>query len=726
MSNENLFRPEEAFFVIESDSLAQVRDKLYGFAIVDNAIVEDVEALGTAQLTGDGAYVCIRRQGGKITIEQDFIGSYGLYLYRDGDYFALGNSFQYLVEQVKRSHRISFDRDYANYLLTADLCSAAFSQTMVREIAMLDRAAVVEIDMASARLDLHCIDYRENTVALGSHEGMAILDGWYRKWTALLRNIRSRTINMQVDLTGGFDSRMTIALLLGAGFDPGDIKVYSADDDLHTHREDYKIASAISSHYGFRLNNFDAASLDKVPNTMEDILNISFYAKLGFHKQMYYSRWKHQTNFYYMGGSGGECVRDYWNMSPEAYIQKAAERCRSFPAAVSRELEGSVRRVLERSFAELREKFRGCCRELRDEDLAMNLYRETRCRNHFGKDNVEHYQRGSYKLNPLLDPDLHKLKLTDGPCQDRNLLMAVIFDRYSPDLLTFPFEGGRSVNPETAAFARKLNVCRPYLPERIDFCPGKFPAAPESPTYGDIIPLEAVRERADRLFRVPSIRGDFTSLYGEKTFDSICQDIHKRSYFALQNAYVVICIGKVLADVRCSENTGAASLADWLQAQLEIPQEDKKKEASLKEHPYLANYFTARVDIKNGPAEGNDIVVLEISDEDAKVTKPKWFAVNGNGCIIEAQKGRLEVTFRCIRSGKLNIALRGRDVRNARNKRVPFWIDYGSVKLNGEEQLRGVKPVWHDAPLKIDRRVKDGEIITLSLEWAPHDARNDK
>lgn len=724
MSTGNLFHPEEAFFVIESDSLDRVTEKLYGFAIRNGEIVEDIRKMEDGPLNGDGAYVCVRRQGNTIRIFQDFIGSYGLYLYEDGDYFALSNSFQYLVERVKRSHRITFDRDYADFLLTADLCATAFSQTMVREIRMLDRAAVVEIDIPTQTLSLDYTDYRENTVTLSSPEGMAILDRWYEKWTAVLRGIRAKTTNMQVDLTGGFDSRMTIALLLGAGFDPGEITVYSHDDDLYTHREDLAIAKQISGHYGFRLNNEAAASLDKVPNTMEDILNISFYVKLGFHKQMYYSRWKHLTSFYYMGGSGGECVRDYWNVTQAEYVEKAVSRARAFPAERAGELEASVRRVLGRSFRELREKFARFGREPTENDLAMNLYRETRCRNHFGKDNLEHYHRGSYKLNPLLDPDLHKLKLTDGPCSDRNLLMAVIFGRYSPDLLTFPFEGGRSICPETVAYARKLNAARPYCPGKLDFRPGKFPAAPESSSFREIIPLEEVRERVDRLFRSPSIRADFVALYGEKTFDSICQDIRKRSYFALQNAYAVICIGKVLADARCSENLTSGSLGGWLEHRLEEPAK-APAEPALKDHAYLSNYFTARLDIKNGPVAGNDVIVVECSDPEAKTMRPKWFQTKGSGCILESGKGKLSLTFRCVGSGQVQIALRSRDVRNTQNKRVPFWLDCTCLKLNGETIIDGVLPLWHDAPMKLEKNAADGELVTVYLEWAPHDARND-
>lgn len=47
---------------------------------------EDIE------LTSDGAYVLVDVYEDKIVINQDFMGSYGLYLYQNDDYFAISNS----------------------------------------------------------------------------------------------------------------------------------------------------------------------------------------------------------------------------------------------------------------------------------------------------------------------------------------------------------------------------------------------------------------------------------------------------------------------------------------------------------------------------------------------------------------------------------------------------------------------------------------------------------
>ncbi len=106
----------------------------------------------------------MQRTDDLISIHQDFIGSFGLYLYQEADYFAISNSFMALVDHLKGHHPITFHQDYANYILNADLCSASFSETMIHEIRLLDRAAVVTIDIPSRQLKLDYVDYQENSV----------------------------------------------------------------------------------------------------------------------------------------------------------------------------------------------------------------------------------------------------------------------------------------------------------------------------------------------------------------------------------------------------------------------------------------------------------------------------------------------------------------------------------------------------------------------------------
>lgn len=133
-------------------------------------------------------HIYIYKSENEITIKQDFIGAYGLYLYKDEEYFAISNSFIYLVDYIKKqkSHKITFNKEYADAFIVADLCSFAYSETMVNEIRLIDRSTVITININDKKFKISYIDYKENTIDIDSFEGIKLLDKWYYKWTNIL------------------------------------------------------------------------------------------------------------------------------------------------------------------------------------------------------------------------------------------------------------------------------------------------------------------------------------------------------------------------------------------------------------------------------------------------------------------------------------------------------------------------------------------------------------
>lgn len=563
---KHTFDESKAFFVFDSDHLEEVDSKLYGFTIIQNELITDAAFLPD-ELSPGGAFVFVKRTENGITVRQDFMGSYGLYLYRDGAYFALSNSFQRLVDYLKPSKVLTVNTDYADYFVNAELCSVAFSETLIKEIRCLDRCAEVNIDISRKELEISLHDYGENTVELSSPEGMRVLDEWYHKWTQFIRNLCASGAQIQTDLSGGFDSRMTFTLLLGSGIDMNKVFVHSLNDGLHVHDEDFRIATAISDHYHFSLNNNSFLDGSSWLYPLKDILNISFYLKLGFHKQMYYRRNCLKVPRNAFSGSGGECLRSYWKMSQEEYIEKAVSRYRSFPDAAAHQMEASARRILERSFEEIRNKFASFGRELAPEDMTLYLYRETRCRNHFGKDVVENHFSNFMKHTPLLDPLIHRIKLSDSQCSDHNLLAAVILSRYNPALLDFPFEGGRSIAESTKQYARLLNQMYPYAPEQVD----AVKITPYSAIWNyqdeNAVPAldgNAIENAVKTILASPSVWGSFCGRYGTKVYQSLCDDIRTRKYQPLQNAYGIIGIGKAIQDAAFSKKAVGMDVATGL------------------------------------------------------------------------------------------------------------------------------------------------------------------
>lgn len=674
---------------------------------------------------GDGSYIFVHRTDDHITIYQDFIGSFGLYLYEEGAYFAISNSFMALVDHLKGHYPITFNRDYANYMLNADLCSASFSETMVNEIRLLDRAAVVTVDVSARTLSLDYVDYHENSVELNSPEGMAILDRWYRKWTGLIHNLHATHSNIQADLSGGMDSRLILNLLLGADINMNDVFIHSIHDELHTHAEDWEIASAISSHYDFALNNRSMFHLETVNYTVDDAVNISYYVKLGFHKQMYYCFTLQDRFRHCFGGSGGECVRNYWNTTPEAFIENAVKRCKAFSTdpALQNDFESSTRRILSRAFADIREKFQRLGRPVAEADLPLHLYRETRCRNHFGKDMVVNYCCRSIRYAPLLDQDLHKLKLSDSVCTDKNLLIAVMFDRYHPDLLSFKFDSGRCIAPKTIAHAKALNRKYPFSPAATTLAPPaehplfRLPReqAAGNPTIGGKEYDDAIR----RIFESAYACDTLSRIYTPDLYHAIHQDTKTRSYHPLQNAHAAIGILKYYQDVQASRNLLSPTATDFFHTVCTQP----LPERTLLQDPYLQNYVALRMDIKLQNLLGGKLELLDSTDPRLKITTPRWFTLNGSGYVLESCQGDLTLTLRCPHSGTLSMVLRSRDVRDGQQERIPFWLDLLEMQVNGKPQTQETLSLWHDAPFRLSQHVNSGDTLQLHFRWAPHDER---
>jgi len=728
--HRNIFSVEEHFFIISSEYLDMVQTKLYGYCIIDGRIIT-----GEAELEGkepplEGAFIYIKREDGKISIRQDFVGCYGLYLFREDGYWALSNSFLYLADHVKKTHQITFNKEYADHLVAVELAGGAYTKTLINEISVLDRAAVFAADINDGSFEVTLQDYRENTISLDSREGMQILDRWYCKWTNIIENVVKENYNIQCDLSGGFDSRMTFGLFLGANVNMNDVYVNSNKDGLHTHSEDYEIAKSIADYYQFELNSRKRWMGNVVNYSLEDMINMPFYCKLGFHKQLYTQNTKLSEYRYYFPGYGGEVLRGgHWIDLEEDYINHRVEVSKAYVVSGG-DLSDSTRAVLERSFFEIKKKYKSFGRKIPPEDMVQFFYRETRCRIHFGSQMVENYFRDVITFCPLLDPGLNKLRLNVKECKDKDLLMAVIFERFNSGLLNFKVNGGRQIAESTRSYAQQMNKKYPiqYSAETAGRVAVKdiAPVMQEVQAVCDdgIVPPNAMRSLIKNVFYSSKTKQIFEMLYSPMLYQKLAGIVEKAKYHSESNAVVVIAISKLYQDCCVSGYmNGLRYASDYLKKLLK-----NKTEESLCSHPYLQNYITARIDIKNRKSIDNTIEVLEISDPSAVIRTPEWFKSDGQGTgyVIHSNKGRLSIKFKCIGNGDLQITLRGKEVKDSGGRRIPFWIDYTSMQINEDRIFNETICVWHNAPCVARRNVKDGEIILVFVAWCPHDERKHK
>ena len=455
----NYFDVEKEFFLIDSNNLSQVRPKLYGYSIQATGIYEDdnLTPEAIANLDGRGCYVYVEVRDGKITIKQDLNGCWGIYLFRHGDYFALSNSFFRLLDHIKYRYPLTVNRDYCNYLMINIVSSHAYSETAVNEIQLVERNAIIQIDITKKFLEIELIDYKEHSISLDSEEGVAILDRWIEFWSNVSRGVAQHTKFITVSLSGGFDTRITLLTLLNSGIDLSKVEIFSIKDELHTHKEDYEIASKIATHYGFELNQ-PLPTRNSLNYNFNAAFNLALYGAQTFSNLPKLWSQKAVDKIYHFDGNAGETIRGNWLRfgTLKKFIEIQEHDTKPYSFILSQELFDSIKNILESAFSCIRDKYK-----IEDSNslwLAQYLYQETRCRHHFGKDMLcNHLGNNRIKISPVFDPELRTLKFATAKCPDHQLLIALLFTRFEPDLLKFPFEGNRFIAPETIAYAQKIN-----------------------------------------------------------------------------------------------------------------------------------------------------------------------------------------------------------------------------------------------------------------------------
>ena len=368
------------------------KNKLYGYAIVENEVrVEEV----SDNLCGLGAYVQVYGDSEKITINQDFMGSYGIYLYEDEEFFAISNSFMMLEEYLRDNHhKMTLNRDYVNYYLGSNSSSHLPWETMVNEIRVLPRNFEIILNKADNTIQLNEIDYKERTVSIKSEEGLEILDNWFYRWIEIFRNVRVRTNNLIADLTGGFDSRITLGICLAANMDLEHIKINSSTAERH--KEDFQVASQIVDKFNLELNRYLYYGQEILD--FEDHINLVEYIKGGFHKQHYVTKFKPEKYHYRITGHCGETLREYPHEAPDEFVRNAKVHAKN----VDISLVASTESLLENSFNEIYENLG--IEDSNSHRITTVFFNEGRNRIHFGKGFVGSYLFNRITLAPFTDP----------------------------------------------------------------------------------------------------------------------------------------------------------------------------------------------------------------------------------------------------------------------------------------------------------------------------------
>lgn len=729
----NFFDKNNEFFIIDSENLNNIESNLYGFFINRHGVYNKTNYNREQffdNLVGRGCYVNIDVLQDSISIYQDFVGSYGLYLYKSETYFAVSNSFLLLVEHLnnnKNCKNLDLNLDFINHFLELSLETKSCTETPIKQISLLDRSANILICKSSKQIYVNNIDYQEGKYSLDSEKGLMILDEWFDFWTNFIKNIASKTELVSLDLSGGYDSRLTFLLALCSGIDMSSIRVWSINDGLHCHNEDYEIASKISDYYKFKLNK-NIPIGEYVNNSLDDIINIEFYSKMCFHKEMYPQTRRYIKTLYNIRGVSGEAIRaTRWDKEYCDFVKEISFNINKYSYINSNNLLKANKELFRRDFEYIQNKY-----SLNSNNLSgHNLLWDTQCRTHGGKSTVCDYICNKIDLSPLMDPILLQLNLNTSECTDNNLLMLTIYERYCPKLLDFPFEGNRySIDTNTRLYAKKISSVFPY----------RKPNQSSNEEFQAIISNQLIENEYQinrnspiknaevdnyikNLFFTSKVKSLFTSVCDEEFYLDAANHLNVYKYHPMRYAYGIISLAILFSMVNVHNNSLLKNNSVYSKCESLKHTSYYSLNRNLSFAKKFKNYISARIDIKLITKTGRepDFMVTKLSDPQCKLSKPDWFQQQGIGYVLISDQGDIE--FSCISKsdGELCFFLRGMDVRDPNNNtRIPYWINFTIFSVNDTGIFKNTENlVTHDKPYVYRLSVQANSEIKVNLSWLP-------
>lgn len=412
---------DDNFFVIDSNNCKTIKGKLYGFVLLDNKLLAFKDNYNThIEKKEYGTYINIIKEDEKLIIEQDAIGSYGLFIYQKDDYFAISNSFYYLVLYLNKKNKLTLDIDNIKYLLTQSLTTLSITKTPIYEIKQIDKDMKIIIDTEARSVDFVRDKLQQHIFNIDSQECFEILDAWFSKYCSFIQSLSKNNIYFETALSGGRDSRSVLTLFYHLNL-LQKIHIYSRIDNTERDKKDYKIATLIANQYQFELNaNKTTVPQNKYSSELTFLL--TFFMQLGIHKEFYYIDYYSLKPVFTFNGLGGEGLRNTWKMSPTSFISKRVNDLEAYTGIA----KNYQIKFIKDSFNYLQ--------QITKENLGAELYNYTWNKTHSGKANAIGCMRNFFNISPLQDPTLKLIKTNDHNYDDL-LLISIIYQRYMPGVI---------------------------------------------------------------------------------------------------------------------------------------------------------------------------------------------------------------------------------------------------------------------------------------------------
>ncbi len=450
----------DQFFIIDSNNMYEVTSRMYGYAVTDDKIFDNIHEFDEQKhKNSSGSFIAIKRDDDVIKFYQDNIGTYELFIYEDDNYFAIANSFILLYEYLlfEKQKKLNVNYEYIAHFLEDGFASIAYTATPCEQINLIPSKTTLQINIKNNSLQYDFPDLSSyGTVEIDSHEGQSIIENWINKWASIIKSAVDANYNISLDLSGGFDTRLTLALFLASGIDFAKIN-FNALSPAHA-PYDFEIAKQLSQTFNFQLNHIAYPS-----RTMShaDSWNIALLTRFGLHSETSFANDIIQTydnlqlSFTGFGGEG--TLRGYW-LSPVSELGSKLRNSHRVNADTNKLTRNFLAKELAKIHALLDNKF---FTTKDDGRLLSVFYNESRLRHHFAVDTIERRFYNKFVLSPLWDEELKQLNLTPYEGEYRHILSALIFTKINKKLVDIPLNN-KLLDLDCVQKAIKINELRSY------------------------------------------------------------------------------------------------------------------------------------------------------------------------------------------------------------------------------------------------------------------------
>ncbi|WP_156453238.1 hypothetical protein [Polycladidibacter hongkongensis] len=251
--------PQNCFLYSKQEIIDLKKSKLFGYGLTSSAIIlgsegmDQYEAQGNSELPKEGRFIGVFLDNAQtITIRADATGQELLYLYRNGDDWAISNSFLLLAESVGKRAKLTL---HAPAVLGFHLKNGVHigeqlvsHRTAISEITIVPINAELKVDRLDGKLEVQKQPYLEMfSLRDASYEDAFI--NFLERGAGLLNSLMEAGLPLNLLLSGGYDSRLVLCLAL-AGQSAPNLRVTS----YVFKEDDYRVAKSLCDMHSLELN----------------------------------------------------------------------------------------------------------------------------------------------------------------------------------------------------------------------------------------------------------------------------------------------------------------------------------------------------------------------------------------------------------------------------------------------------------------------------------------